>query len=62
MEWDVLVKRVAADIEAAVPGAFDLTGLRTVVDVRAPAVKELGQGSGRLFMIVDMCRESHVAR
>lgn len=47
MEQDVLIKCVAADIEATVPGAFDLPGPRAVVDVHAAAVKELGQGDGK---------------
>jgi hypothetical protein len=47
MEQDVLIKCVAADTEATVPGAFDLPGSKTVVDVRAAAIKELGQGIGK---------------
>ena len=42
----MLIKRVAADVEASVPRAFDLTGSRTVVDVRAAAIEELRQGVG----------------
>jgi hypothetical protein len=38
----MLIKCVAADVEAAVSGTFDLTGPRAVVDVRAVAVGELG--------------------
>jgi hypothetical protein len=47
MEQDVLIKCVAADIEATVSGAFDLLGPRTVVDVQAAAIKELGQRIGK---------------
>lgn len=47
MERDVLIKCVTADVEATVTGAFDLSGLRTVVDIRAAAVKELGQRIGK---------------
>lgn len=43
----MLIKCVAADIEATVLGAFDIPGPRTVVDVRAAAIKELGQGIGK---------------
>jgi hypothetical protein len=47
----VPIECVAADIEAAVPRALDLTGPRAVVDVRAAAVKELGQGVGSNWIL-----------